>query len=422
MKTLHFDCFAGIAGDMALGAFVDLGIDPDSLRGELAKLGLEGWNLDFVRDERCGISGTRAVVDIDGSHDHEAHDVEEHEHDPHEHDHHETHEHYHSHEHAHHHWSDIRALIQNASLSSGAKARALAIFGKIAEAEAQVHNKPVEEVAFHEVGALDSIIDIVGTAVCLDILKPDRITSSTIELGGGTVKCAHGILPVPAPATLLLCKGLPVKTGGFQKEMTTPTGAGILAVCVDEFIESASFTEIKTGYGIGTRKLDKPNVLRVSLRETASEQRTDESALWDSETLILIETNIDDMTGEALGFLMERLFAAGALDVTFSPCTMKKSRPAVIVSALCSQKILDAVRLVLFTHSTAIGFREQQVNRLSLRRKIETEQTVVGTVRQKTVFLGEKALRSKTEFDDRARIALEKDISLAEAERLINEK
>ncbi|MDR1389833.1 MAG: nickel pincer cofactor biosynthesis protein LarC [Treponema sp.] len=396
MKTLHFECLAGISGDMALGAFVDLGVDPNAVRAGLGKLGLEGWKLDFVRDERNGITGTRAIVDLGASHNHDAHDSTE----RHRHEHHE-----------HRHWKDIRALIQNAPLSAGAKARALDIFGRIAEAEAQVHGKPVDEVAFHEVGALDSIVDIVGTAVCLDILGPDRITSGGIELGGGTVKCAHGVLPVPAPATLILCRGLPVKTGGFDREMTTPTGAAILAASVDTFTETASFTEIKTGYGIGGWKLERPNVLRLSLREEA----VPETALWDSETLTLIETNIDDMTGEALGFLMERLFEEGALDVTFSPCTMKKSRPGVIVSVLCSRENLDMMRKTIFRQSTAVGFREQTVNRLSLRRTVKTEQTEKGPVRRKTVFWGGAELRSKIEFDDCARIARENGISLAEA-------
>ena len=240
MKILHFDCYAGIAGDMVLGACVDLGVCPDTLRSELEKLKLKGWKLDFVRDERCGIYGTRAKVEVEEDHHHA--------------------------DHHHHHWKDIRTLIQKSTLAESIKEKAIAIFSRIAQAEAQVHNVSVEEVAFHEVGAVDSIIDIVGASICLEILRPDKITSSAIELGGGTVKCAHGILPVPAPATLLLCTGLPVKTGGFQKEMTTPTGAAILASCVDEFIDRAAFRELKTGYGIGTHKLDMPNLLRISLR------------------------------------------------------------------------------------------------------------------------------------------------------------
>ncbi|MDR1374908.1 MAG: LarC family nickel insertion protein, partial [Treponema sp.] len=290
MKTLHFDCFAGISGDMALGAFADLGVDTAQVQAELEKLGLGGWKLDFRRDERCGICGTRAVVTVDDHGDH-GRDQGDHGRD----------QGHHGRDHGHHSWKEIRSLIEAAPLSAGAKRRALAIFVRIAEAESQVHGVPVEDIAFHEVGALDSIIDIVGAAVCLDLLKPDRITCSEIELGGGTVHCAHGELPVPAPATLILCRGLPVKTGGVRNEMTTPTGAAIIAASADAFTEAGAFTELKTGYGIGTRQLDRPNVLRLSWREEAA--ASSRGKPWITEELTLIETNIDDMTGEALGFL-----------------------------------------------------------------------------------------------------------------------
>ena len=448
MKTLHFDCTAGISGEMTLGACVDLGVSPAALREELSKLGLGGWALEFIRDERCGIYGTRALVQIEGHDEHHAHDDDhEHEHDhdhshehshthghthpeehehahPHEHsehghDSHEEHGHGHDHSHtgghAHNSWKEIRSLITASAISEGAKKRALDIFSRIAQAEAQVHGTAVEEVAFHEVGALDSIIDIVGTAICLDILKPGRVTCGEIELGGGTVKCAHGVLPVPAPATLILCKGLPVKTDGFSKEMTTPTGAAILAAVVTEFITGpAAFTEISTGYGIGARKMDRPNVLRLSWRE--EKRAVTEKELWKTEELVSLEANIDDMTGESLGFLMESLFEAGALDVSYSPCVMKKSRPGVILHVLAAPARLGALRETLFRKSSTIGFRETVVRRLSLRRE-ETP----GAYRRKTVFYGSDPLRSKIEYEDRARLAREKDISLEEAQRIIEE-
>jgi uncharacterized protein (TIGR00299 family) protein len=422
MKTLHFDCFAGISGDMALGALVDLGVDPAELRRELEKLDVKGWKLDFVPDQRNSITGTHAVVELEGTTDHIAHDddpqyqfrqVSGHPHDL---------VHTHS-EHAHNSWKEIRSLIEKSSRTAGAKRRALDIFTRIAVAEAKVHGTSVDDVAFHEVGALDSIIDIVGTAICLDILNPERITCSEIELGGGTVKCAHGILPVPAPATELLVQGLPVKTGGFNKEMTTPTGAAILAASVDEFITGpASFRELKTGVGIGTRKMEKPNVLRVSLREIPASHDAATSATpapWKEETLVLLEANIDDMAGEALGFLMERLFDVGALDVTFSPITMKKSRPGTLVSVLGRSDKLDALRETFFRNSTTIGFRETTVNRVSLERREGELSGSFGKARSKTVYLGGKELRSKIEFDDRAQIARERGISLEEAEHLI---
>ncbi|MDR3341339.1 MAG: nickel pincer cofactor biosynthesis protein LarC [Treponema sp.] len=422
MKTLHFDCFAGISGDMALGALVDLGVDPDRLRQELGKLNLEGWNLEFHRDERGGISGAHAVVDLGSRQDHLAQD-DEHQHHDHSHDRHDS---------GHHDtaytastWKDIRVLIEQSGIGAGAKQRALDIFTRIAAAEAQVHGVPVDAVGFHEVGALDSIIDIVGTAICLDLLQPDRITCGEIELGGGTVKCAHGVLPVPAPATLILVQGLPVKTGGFNKEMTTPTGAAILAASVDAFMTAGSFTEIKSGYGIGTRKMERPNLLRVSWREEriaplASAAEADRP--WKTEDLVLLEANIDDMTGEALGFLMERLFDAGALDVTFTPCGMKKSRPGTVVSVLAAPGKLDPLRRTMFEQSTTIGFRETLVRRLSLRREECPLTGDFGTVRQKTVFYGEQPLRAKIEYEDRARIARERGLSLGETERLIERK
>ncbi|MDR1972324.1 MAG: nickel pincer cofactor biosynthesis protein LarC [Treponema sp.] len=436
MKTLHFDCYAGISGDMTLGALVDLGVDPAALQTELEKLGLGGWKLDFARDQRNGITGLHALVELEGRTDHLAHDHDhhhdhghphDHEHDhhhDHEHEHHHEHPHSHDHEHAHNSWKEIRALIEGAPLSAGAKGRALDIFSRIAAAEAQVHGTAVDEVAFHEVGALDSILDIVGTAVCLDLLKPDRITCSEIELGGGTVQCAHGILPVPAPATELLVQGLPVKTGGFNKEMTTPTGAAILAASVDEFITGpASFRLLKTGVGIGTRKMEKLNVLRVSWREPLAEPSEAPSgaseAPWKTETLPLLEANIDDMTGEALGFLMERLFEAGALDVVFSPLSMKKSRPGTLVSVLGSTEKLDVLRECLFRNSTTIGFRETLVNRLSLEREEGELSGPSGRVRRKTVYLGGTRLRSKIEFEDRAKLARDRGISLEESEALI---
>ncbi|GHT96978.1 UPF0272 protein [Spirochaetia bacterium] len=426
MKTLHFDCFAGISGDMALGALVDLGVDPDALRHELEKLGLNGWKLEFHRDERGGIGGTHAVVDLGEQTEHSAHGTDStmqyRPHDPQrmalnpKHDHHD--------EHSHNSWKDIRALIEQSSLTGGAKKRALGIFTRIAEAEAQVHGSTVEDVRFHEVGAMDSIIDVVGSAICLDMLKPDRITCSEVELGGGTVKCAHGILPVPAPATLILVRGMPVKTGGFNKEMTTPTGAAILAASVDEFCTAGNFRELQTGYGIGTRKMDRPNFLRVSLREEAANAHgatavPDANTPWNTEELVLIEANIDDMSGEALGFLMERLFEAGALDVTLSPCVMKKSRPGTVVSVLGSPQQLDVLRRTMFQKSNTIGFRETPVHRLSLSREASHVGGGFGDVRQKTVFFGGEPLRSKLEYDDRARVARERGISLEAAEQLI---
>jgi uncharacterized protein (TIGR00299 family) protein len=405
MKTLHFDCFAGISGDMALGAFVDLGVDPQILKAELKKLNVYGWALNFVREARNGIMGTRALVEIEDEHEH-------------------SHDHGHHHEHSHHSWKEIRHLIETSDITENAKKRSLDIFIRIAKAEAVVHGKSVDEVTFHEVGALDSIIDIVGAAICLDLLAPQRITAGEIELGGGTVTCAHGVLPVPAPATLLLVQGLPVKTGGFDKEMTTPTGAAILASCVDEFItEAASFTEIKTGVGIGVRIMEKPNILRVSWRETGvtpNGNPSDAGEPWIVEDRLLLEASVDDMTGEEMGFFMEQLFKTGALDVTFTPCTMKKGRPGTILSVLshpCDS--LDSIREAFFRYSTTAGFKEIPVRCISLKRE---ERNLPGMAREKILYLKGDILRSKIEYEDRAALAREQNISLKEAENKIQEK
>ncbi|MDR0586800.1 MAG: nickel pincer cofactor biosynthesis protein LarC [Treponema sp.] len=460
MKTLHFDCFAGISGDMTLGALVDLGADPALLLTELEKLNLSGWKLEFVSDERSGITGTRALVEIEGcdeDHGHHHEDRYEHHHgyqDDYHDDHCEHHEHHHENQHEHHHddscdhedrpayhhhhrnWKDIRCIIENSSIQEGAKKRALDIFSRIAKAESGVHGVPVDEVTFHEVGALDSIIDIVGTAVCLDMLAPERITAGMVELGGGTVRCAHGELPVPAPATLILCRGMPVHTGGFNREMTTPTGAAILASQVDEFVFEASFTELKTGYGIGARKLDKPNVLRVSWREIEElHHQLDETLRQgfrgeadpagqgmkspeDIGKCVVLETNIDDMTGEEMGFLMECLYSEGARDVLFIPCVMKKGRPGTLVSVLCPPSKCDALRNVMFTMSKTIGLREIPARCFALKREEENLSGEYGG-RKKTVYYHGEKLRDKIEFESRAELARKKGISLWEAEELL---
>jgi uncharacterized protein (TIGR00299 family) protein len=407
-RCLHFECFAGISGDMTLGALIDLGVDKNALLQELSKLPLKGWKLEFHPDSRGGVCGVHPVVVLeDGSTDHIAEEEELPRcgnslrsfaggKTPAEKD---------GHSDEHRHWKEIREMIAGMDISGGAKKYALKIFTVLAEAEAAVHGMAVDEVGFHEVGAVDSIIDIVGTAICLDLLKPDRITSGPIELGGGMVRCAHGILPVPAPAVLKLCHGLPCTTGGFDKEMTTPTGAAILRACVDEFVTESAFVQINEGIGIGTRKMDKPNFLRVSLREESAGKSKPQAKpkLWLEETLFQLECNIDDMTGEDFGFLQDMLFKAGVLDVAFIPCTMKKNRPGIIVQVLCRHEKLDAVRHALFTQSTTIGFRETAVNRLSLRREEDVINTEDGAMRVKRVFLGDQFLRQKIEYDDRVK-------------------
>jgi uncharacterized protein (TIGR00299 family) protein len=249
MKFLYYDCFAGISGDMNLGALIDLGIEPDYLRRELNALPVNGYELEISKGERQGIAGTRVKVVLDKD------PIDDHDH------------HHHQHSHTSRTFKDIAVMIDQSTLKKSVKTLSLDIFTRIAIAEGKIHGYPPEEVHFHEVGAIDSIVDVVGAAICLDFIKPDKIMASPVQAGGGYVKCMHGLLPVPAPATAEILKGIPMKVGASEYEMTTPTGAAILAATVSSFTESLSFTPGKIGYGIGERNTEIPNVLRVFLWE-----------------------------------------------------------------------------------------------------------------------------------------------------------
>lgn len=384
MRILYYDCFAGISGDMNLGAMIDLGVDAAYLETELKKLNIEGFHLEITKDLRRGISGTKAEVIVENP------DNEKHRHLRH-----------------------VEEIINNSTLSDTVKANSLKIFKLIAFAEAKVHQIAVERVHFHEVGALDSIADIVGAAICLDFLKVDKVLSSPIQLGSGTVKCAHGIMPVPAPATALIVENVPVKLGLVQHEATTPTGAAILVATVDEFTEQINFPITKTAYGIGHRDVSEvPNVLRVFLSETAT-------AVGDvkEELATVLECNIDDMNPERYDFIMEQLFNAGASDAWLAPIVMKKSRPAIQLSVLCAPEKVQKMKHIIFTHSTTIGLREYSVKKSMLTRTEKTVTTKFGDVRVKqSVYEGE-VVRSKPEYDDCRTIAIQKKISIEEVER-----
>ncbi|HAS72844.1 MAG TPA: nickel pincer cofactor biosynthesis protein LarC, partial [Clostridiales bacterium UBA8960] len=334
MKILYYDCFAGLSGDMNLGAMIDLGVDLEQLKAELAKLGLDHeFKLTARKDEKHGIFGTKVDV-VDFNHDHDHH-----------HDHH--HDHEHDHEHAHGHaslrdFSDIRELILKSDLSERVKNDSIKMFEIIAEAEAKIHGKKIEEVHFHEVGAIDSIIDVIGTAICMDILEVDRVMSSTVELGSGFVKCAHGLMPIPAPATAEILKGIPIKSTIEKNEMTTPTGAAILKAYVSEFTDDKRFMIKNIGYGLGSRNLKIPNLVRVMIVEMEDGiGASDENKQW------IMETNIDDMSSEHLVYAEERLLAAGALDVYKTPIIMKKGRPAIKLSVLSQSEDLKKLQHII---------------------------------------------------------------------------
>jgi len=384
MRTLYYDCFAGISGDMNLGAMIDLGVEVDYLKNELAKLNIDGFRLEIEKTKRRGISGTLATVIV------ETQDNEKH-------------------RHLHH----VEEIVNNSTLSDEVKKTALDIFTRIAVAEAKVHDIEIQKVHFHEVGALDSIADIVGAAICLHYLKVDKVLASPIQLGGGTVKCAHGVMPVPAPATALIVENIPVKTGLVQYEATTPTGAAILAATVDEFTETFSLLISKTAYGIGQRDVsDVPNILRLYLSET-----DDAGNNYLTKEAMVLECNIDDMNPEHFDFLLDKLFDAGASDAWLTPIIMKKSRPATTVSVLCKLSRVEHLKSILFIHSTTIGIREKRITKNMLKREAKSVQTKYGKVRIKECYYNGVFLRSKPEFEDCKALAQKHNITIAEVEK-----
>ncbi len=423
MRIAIYDCFSGISGDMNLGAMLDLGVDRDILIEGLNKLKLQGWHLEITADQRHGITGTKVTVvtedDNDHIHDHSGGDS----HEPHHGEPQNTGSHHHENNHAHHqehhhhgeqaqeeagggrqphrNLADIEKIINGSSLDSKIKDTALGIFRHIAEAEAAVHGKPVSEIHFHEVGAIDSIIDIVGAAICFEALAVDRVYASVVELGGGLVRCAHGVMPVPAPATARIISGFPVHTGGVDFEATTPTGAAIIAAMAEPLPADISYVIRKSGYGIGQKNNPSlPNILRIILAESAEERPRGHNA-------VLAECNIDDMNPEISEHISGRLFAAGAGDVWFTPVIMKKGRPAYTLSVLCGEEHLDAVREVIFTESTTIGLRVVPVMKETLHREFEEMETPYGPVVIKKSYYNNRLVSVKPEADRCAEIARE---------------
>ena len=378
MKIISYDCFSGISGDMNLGAMIDLGIDKTYLINELNKLNLKGWELIVQKDQRHGIKGTKVTVRLT------------------------------RHEHAHRHLSDIEQIIKDSALDAKTKELSRKIFMKIAVAEASVHGIPIEQVHFHEVGAVDSIIDVVGAAICYNALNVDGVHVSTVELGSGFVKCDHGKLPVPAPATAEIIKGLPVKKGGVDFEATTPTGAAILSALVTDFSADLPLKIEKTAYGVGQKDPhDVPNLLRVFMGETLANSESGHNALH-------LECNIDDMNPEFFEFISERLFKAGASDVFLSNIIMKKGRPGIVLNVICETESADPVKNIIFTETTSLGLRTFPFRKDTLVRKLESIQTIYGQVKIKRSFYKETEVSCKPEYDDCRRIAAEKGIPLKE--------
>jgi uncharacterized protein (TIGR00299 family) protein len=417
MKALYYDCFAGISGDMNLAAMIDLGVDEKQLRSELDKLGISSeFELKVTRAAKSGIHGTRVDVILHDHHHH--HHPEEHHHstghhgEDH-HQHHENHEHSNHQQHKPHHHhhgrnlADITTIISNSSLSNSVKENAISIFQRIAEAEAHVHNCPINEIHFHEVGATDAIVDIVGAAICHELLGIDTIVCSTVEVGGGFVECAHGKMPVPAPATAAILHGVPTRRGTVLHETTTPTGAAIIATFATGFSDSPLMTVEKTAYGVGHRDMEIPNLLRIQLGEIEHNSATTEKA-------VMLECTIDDMTAEALGYALESLLEAGASDVNLIPATVKKSRPATILSVLCSTELEHQIKKQIFSTTTTLGVKSIPITKTTLDRKSDTRETSYGKVTIKQALLDGKVIRSKPEFDECAALARQHSIPLSE--------
>jgi len=394
MKTLYFDCFSGISGDMTLAALVDLGVDKELLISELQKLNVPGWKMKFSEVAKHGIRANQVDIILEES----------------------EHSHFHlrhllgKHEHVHRNMADIASLIDNSSISARAKELAKRIFMRLAVAEAGVHGTTPEKVHFHEVGAVDSIIDIVGAAICLDILSPDRICASVLHDGHGFTKCRHGTIPVPVPAVteMLAARGVNFRQLDIEGELMTPTGAAIVLEMSESFGTIPEMKITKTGYGAGKKDFSIPNVLRAVWGEAVE--------MAASSSITIIETNIDDTTPEILGYVMDRLFEAGAKDVFFTPIYMKKHRPATQLTVLCDETKTEQMEQILFTETSTIGLRKSQACRTCLPREIVKVATPYGEVQAKKVSFG-STTRIALEYDDACRLAKEKNVPLADIYR-----
>lgn len=414
MRIAYLECFSGISGDMFLSALVDAGVSPHVLEETVASLGL-GARLEVSRVVRSGISATKVDVWVDGEKDapREEHRDQQsqhmHEHHSHEHDH-AHHEHKH-HEHGHGRGlSEIRKIIFAASISDAAKKTAVTIFEALGAAEAKIHNTSIEDIHFHEVGAVDAIVDIVCAAVGAEALGVDEIVCSSLNVGGGTVQCAHGTFPVPAPATVELLKGAPVYSSGLQAELVTPTGAAIVKTLASRFVSFPEMKIEKSGYGAGSRDFPgHPNVLRITVGETSSAALAAKTA---SETITVLEANLDDLNPQVFGYVMDRLFEEGALDVFAMPVQMKKNRPGTLLTVLCKPE--DAARLsqLIFTETTTLGVRRREEMRQTLTRRWENVNTPWGEVRIKIASMNGTVTNYAPEYEDCRRIAADHHVPL----------
>ncbi len=370
-----FDCFSGISGNMALGALLDCGIAPDTLRDKLHMLNLGGYRLDIREAHKAGLRGLAVEVHTDEKQPHR-------------------------------HLQDIETIIQSAGFADGIRERSLRAFRALAAAESKVHGEPVEKIHFHEVGAVDAIVDIVGTAICLDLLGVEKAYSSALHIGAGTVQTTHGLLPVPAPATAELLCGVPVYGRDIEAELVTPTGAALLTGMEADFGGAPAMRVEHVGYGAGSRDLPWANLLRVTVGTVQGPAG--------GERVLVVEANIDDMNPQWYEHVVERLFEAGALDVYLTPIQMKRSRPAVTLAMMVDEPKLDTALGVLFSETTTIGVRMHPVERRKLEREERTVETAYGPVNIKIARWEKRVMNAAPEYRDCLRLAEEKGVPLKE--------
>ncbi|MBQ4436431.1 MAG: nickel pincer cofactor biosynthesis protein LarC [Clostridia bacterium] len=411
MKTLYLECGIGAAGDMLTAALLELVDDRQAFIDRMNSLGLPGVHVETERSVKCGITGTHMKVTVDGEEE-ESEDVHEHHHDHHHHDH--DHDHGEDHEHHHHHHAsvaDIEALIDGLDVSEKVRADAKAVYALIAEAESAAHGRPVSEIHFHEVGTMDAVADVVGVCLLMEQIGADRVVASPVHVGSGYVRCMHGVLPVPAPATAYILKGIPTYGGHVQGELCTPTGAALLRHFASSFGDRPVMTVDAIGYGMGKKDFARANCVRAFLGESEGMR----------EEITKLECNLDDMTGEDIGFAMEQLFRAGARDVYTQAIGMKKSRPGVLLSVICLPEDADRLAALMMKHTTTLGIRRMDMSRYVLERGMETAQTPYGPVRIKTAS-GMGVNRRKAEYEDLAAIAEKNGVSLNEVRGAVESK
>ena len=404
MRTIYLDCSMGAAGDMLMAALLELLPEKDTFLQKMQSLGLPGLEISAEPSVKCGITGTHMRVLIHGEEEGHPH---EHAAEAHAHSHADAPEAAHAHVHVHpHHHTDLNELthrISHLNVSEAVRSDILAVYQSIADAESRVHGVPVEQIHFHEVGSLDALADVTGVCLLMELLAPEQVLASPVHVGSGQVRCAHGILPVPAPATALLLEGIPIYGGSIRGELCTPTGAALLRRFVTRFGPLPPMRVEKTGYGMGTKDFEAANCVRAMLGQT------EESA----GHILELACNLDDMTPEAVGFAMEQLFAAGALDVYTTPIGMKKNRPGVLLTCMCREDDREAMLRTIFRHTSTLGVRVSVCDRYTLSRRQYAVQTPDGEIRVKESS-GWGVLRHKAEFEDLARIARQTGKSIAE--------